>query len=410
MLNKNARKQNQKKILIIHRYFWPENIAVLPLMLRNIVHIHVNAGHLVEVVCGSTNDNRAVWAKEFGNNVKVTSFDANIDRELSTSGRLFNCSRLALHGLKAIFFGGKRELVYLVSYPPGHAGVMLFFSILFRRSKQHLYYIQDNHEYMIGNRYFKRLYIWYTHTLVRFSTRVITLSESMKSQLLKDMKPAYREAASEAIQVVENYSTDLLPNSASEVKPVQSEKQIDIIYAGNHGKAQNLFHFLKLLSSVRVDHDLRIQFFGTGTEKPELMKYANELGLDIEFCDAVDRIAIAKYIAGAKLGLVAAQPGLMSFAFPSKLAAYNSAGTKALVMCEENGGLSDWLANNEIGFVINPTDLEIAVSQLEQLLTSDKISYSADEVIEKSHQLYSEDTYIAKMESCIQHLIPSCNK
>ena len=42
------------RVLIIHRYFWPEDCAAEePLMLKDYVHWHRSKGHEVELVFGA---------------------------------------------------------------------------------------------------------------------------------------------------------------------------------------------------------------------------------------------------------------------------------------------------------------------------------------------------------------------
>lgn len=405
--NKNT---DNVRILIIHRYFWPENIAVLPIMLKDIVSMHTDAGHSVEVVCGSTIDNKDVWSAEFGDSVKVSSFEAKIDRNLSSAGRSFNIAKLAFYGVKAIMFGGKRDLVYLVSYPPFHAGLMILCSKIFRRATHHVYYVQDNHEYLIGSRLLKKLYVSYTQLVIRKCSKVITLSNAMKQQLLKGMTETQIRENAATVEVVQNYSTDLPPLNSIDSTGNEADKKIDVIYAGNHGKAQNLFYFIDLVSASKLAKAPVIHFYGTGTEKSSLAAYAKQQDVEIKFCDPVDRVEISKLIRSAKLGLVAAQPGLMNFAFPSKLAAYNSAGTKALVMCETNSSLGEWLSTNELGFTIDPTKLEEGILQLETVLASNLLLYSQNNLIHKSHELYGKDAYVAKMVSCVGKLVPLHDK
>jgi len=87
-------------------------------MLREIVHRHVARGDTVDVICGSADDCREAWAREFPERVRISSFRAPVDRNGPLSARVLNSARLLVSGLAAILWPGRIDLLYLFTYPP----------------------------------------------------------------------------------------------------------------------------------------------------------------------------------------------------------------------------------------------------------------------------------------------------
>ena len=132
-------------VVVLFRYFWPESrVSEEPHMLREIVHRHVARGDAVDVICGSADDCREAWAREFPERVSVSSFQAPVDRNGPLLGRVLNSARLLLRGLGTLLWPRRIDLLYLFTYPPGFAGAMIAFCRVFRRRTRILFSFQDN--------------------------------------------------------------------------------------------------------------------------------------------------------------------------------------------------------------------------------------------------------------------------
>jgi len=401
MVGNNSIKSLSMHVIIIHRYFWPENVAVLPLMLKEVVSLHTKKGHKVTVVCGRSKNFDTAWNETFSDNVKFRYFTADIDRQKGTLGRILNSLKLTALAIKSIVSCKNLALVYLVSYPPLFAGLILFATKYFKRKAKYIYYVQDNHKYLIKNKLLLKLFDAYSRAILKGAHAILTLSESMKIGLVECFRPKAAELIVPKIHVVENYSTDLL--TTHEFSRV--EKEYDIIYAGNHGVAQNLSYFFELIDIANIKPQLHIKFYGDGTEKEKLLEVAKNSNAVVEFEPPVSRELISHLISKAKYGLVAAQPDLTRYAHPSKLAAYNSAGTKALVMCEPDSMLADWLTSTGMGFGIDPRDKDKAANQLTKIFTKEAVDYSASDLIADANRMYSKDSYLLKLENVIDQLL-----
>lgn len=388
-------------VVVLFRYFWPESrVSEEPHMLREIVHRHVDRGDTVDVVCGASDDCRAAWAREFPERVRVRSFRAPVDRNGPISGRVINSARLLLHGLGRLLTPGRIDLLYLFTYPPGFAGVMIACCRLFRRRTRILFSFQDNLEYRIGNRLLRAVYRAYNRFCISHATVTTVLSGEMREHLLATIPPRSRGRVGERIEVVNNfYAEKVDPDLAAGVKTC------DIIYAGNHGPGQNLAFFIDVVSRCRLPEPPRIVFYGGGTEKESLVRLARERGAPIEFRDPIDRNSIATEMQRARYGLVAMLPDLPKYAFPSKIIAYTCNGTKALLMCDPAGNLGGWVAAEQLGAVLDVTDADRAARSLETLLAS---ADEADprETARRAATLFGRGVFLARIESILGRFFP----
>ena len=344
--------------MIVHRYFWPENISELPLMFRSIVKQHLARGQKVTVVTGASQDYTREWSEEFQDQVQFVHFRAANDRNQRAWQRVVSATRLLFAALKTLF---KRqyELLYVVSYPPLFAGVLLTIARLFRRANETIFYAQDLFTYRLPDPISRKIYQWFTGITVRRASRTITLSQSMKQQLAGYAGKSFPDRR---IVVVPN------PVS-SDAEFLPQKKQVDIIYAGAHGKAQNLYHFLESLAATPEDKRPTAAFFGNGTEKSKLQQVAADLQLNefVTFTDAVSREEVVVEMAKARYGLVGAVPELLHFAFPSKLANYGYAGTPSLMMCDSEGETARWLQSSGLGRALDPVSVDRAAEQLAEV-------------------------------------------
>lgn len=387
-------------VLVLFRYFWPESrVAEEPHMLREVVKMHVARGDTVQVVCGSADDCRKLWADEFPERVQFTCFRARIDRDGPLWRRAVNSVRLLALGAGAILTPRPIGLIYLFAYPPGFAGVIIALCRLVRRRTRTIFSFQDNLEYRIPGRVLRSIYRSYNRFCLRHATRTVVLSDEMREHLLETFPAANRDAVAARIDVLNNFY-------AEEVPPVGSatEAAYDVIYAGNHGPGQNLGHFLRVVARCRPSARPRIVFYGNGTDKQSLVRLASEIGADVEFRDPVDRRRIAEEMRRARFGLVAMLEDLPKYAFPSKIAAYTCNGTRALVMADAEGALGRWVVREKLGATLDPCDEGRAATGLEKLLTMADEEPPA-EVAARARALFGKEAFLNRLGAIVDTVV-----
>lgn len=386
-------------VVVLFRYFWPESrVSEEPHMLREIVHRHVARGDTVDVICGSADDCRDAWAREFPERVRVRSFRAPVDRNGPLFVRVLNSARLLLRGLAALLTPRRIDLLYLFTYPPGFAGAIIAFCRVFRRPTRILFSFQDNLEYRIGNPLIRACYRAYNRFCVSHATVTTILSEEMREHLLESVPARSRVKVGKRIEVVNNFYAEKI-----DLQPAPAPKAYDILYAGNHGPGQNLAFFIEAIARCRPESSQRIVFYGGGTEKEALQKLARERGAPIDFRNPVDRQTIATEIQAARYGLVAMLPELPRYAFPSKIIAYTCNGTKALLMCNPDGPLGAWVVGERLGRVLDVTDVDRAARGLEALLAATDDSDSRD-TANRAATLFGKDVFLGRIEAILTQI------
>ena len=388
---------NSMKVLIIHRYFWPESISTLPIMFRDVVNFHLENDDTVKVVCGAFEDFQDQYKAEFNSQVKVETFQSDLDRNISLLGRVRNVFRLIKLSRKHLKTSLDYDLVYLVSYPPLFAGIISKYIHLKNKNARTVYIVQDILNYRIPTALGKYIYNQFHKWTLKQMDVVTTLSKSMKTELLSLFSKKRRSQFDQKIHIIPNYSTEKV-----DLEAALPEKEFDIIYAGNHGHAQNLIHFIDVVALLEPDERPSISFYGAGTAKQKIVSHAEKMKVVISFHDYVSRAEAQLRMSEARFGLVGAVPGLMRYAFPSKLAAYNTAGTAGILMAEKANEISQWIKNEEFGAVIDPVLKTLACNQLREILNGPEGRYKAYELREKSALFYSKENYINRLKEILR--------
>ena len=133
-------------------------------------------------------------------------------------------------------------------------------------------------------------------------------------------------------------------------------QSIDIIYAGNHGPSQGLSKFIDIISQIKNKDRPKIYFYGEGSEKDELIRYAGQLDVQIKFNKTISRHDIKSVISKSRYGLVCMAEPLSKFAFPSKLAAYLSVGTRTIICSNGNDEIGNYIIENNFGYFIDSSN------------------------------------------------------
>ena len=112
---------------------------------------------------------------------------------------------------------------------------------------------------------------------------------------------------------------------------------------------------------------------------------------------------IAAEMRAARYGLVAMLPELPRFAFPSKIIAYTSNGTKTLLMCDPRGHLGRWVVAERLGQVLDVTDVDRAARGLETLMESADEGDS-DETAQRAAALFGREVFLGRIEGILDRI------
>lgn len=329
-------------VLLVNRYFWPENVAEEPFMLRQVAKYHLDKGDRVTVVCGLSKYESEVYAAEFGSSsFRIINFLSKPDRDLSSIWRLINSLKLVICLIKALR-SRDYELINIYSYPPFFNGLIAWFSRYYCKNAKIVANMQDLLGYLFRNKLLGFLYRKCNKILYLKSDVIVVLSESMKTELLR-VNPEFAHK----VFVNQNFPSGIEAVSRSCVDHV-----FDYIYAGNIGKPQRLDRLIIWLSKYEFEKRPRIVICGSGTEKKKVEDLARKLSVDALFTGNLDREQLREYLNRSKIGVVSCDNNLFSYAFPSKLAHYLMNGLPVLVTTNDPA-ISSFLESNSFGFSID---------------------------------------------------------
>jgi glycosyltransferase involved in cell wall biosynthesis len=387
------------RVLISHRYFWPENLTLFPVVLRDLVEWHVKRGDEVtvfsaEAVDPSGSTERHRWS--LANDVELVELKLPIDRGGSAIRRAIHTARYTF-GLYRLLAKQQYDLVYVASYPPLLPALVARWSSR-HRDQRYVYHVQDIFPESIQQRA-----AWLRHATapIRWldaanqshSAATITISDNMKQTLAK------RGVNPRKLYVLPNYSIDK-PQSAV---PKGERKTPTIIYAGNHGKLQNLEFFLRAVQQAAKRCRFQVQMLGDGSELDRLKRLTAECQLaNVAFLGSRPREEAQSIIAQADIGLVAAMPGLYHVAYPSKLMSYLTAGLPVLVQVENGTPVARFLAEEQLGTDCSPNDLEKAADAIVRIVEQTAAgSYDARSTAQRSQKLFSQEQFFQRYETML---------
>lgn len=382
------------KVAILHRYFWPESIAALPIMYGDLAEHHLEHGDDVVVCTGIRKGQLSKVRERFADRLQFRYFVSDIDRSRPTVWRAINGFRLLWASIPVLKPKSGVEMVYLATYPPLFALVVMLIGRVADRRRSHLLYLQDNIGYRLQNPWIRRLYVQALKRTIQLSTVTLVISDGMRAELLGYFDDGAGEAIGRKIMTLRNYSVD----DDHEVNPGTSPS-VDIVYAGNHGPAQNLKLFLRAL--VLLENSApKVEFYGDGASRQELLDLASELGVAVDFFQSIPREQVAQRIMSARFGLVGAVPGLLRGAFPSKLASYTVLGVPALVMAGADDPESKWIAEQGLGTTVDASsDVQLALD-LDRVLGSTS-EESPVELAQRARSIFSKETYFNRLDEIL---------
>lgn len=360
------------RVLIISRYFWPEDgVSEEPYILKEYVDWHLVQGHNIEVISGAQNHHKDDLKTYETLGVKFSYFLAQIDRKSNFYMRILNSLFLLFLAIKSIIFNKKFDLIYLPSNPPILALLVMITNKLLLKKSKTIFTVQDNMIYRLKNNFFKNIYKKYMKYTLNISNIIIVLSQPMKDEISSYFSLKKLKQVSKKIHILLNFSN--IDKNLFQQKGF-SPKSIDIIYAGNHGESQSLTSFLRVLIEINPNEQPNVVFYGEGTDKINVLNFAKKHHLKINFNDPIPKKEIIEKISKSKYGLVCMSESLSRYAFPSKLATYLSSGTKVILCVNGYDCLSDFIKDNEFGYVIDSSDPKSAANNLKKYLNNSEQS------------------------------------
>lgn len=179
--------------------------------------------------------------------------------------------------------------------------------------------------------------------------------------------------------------------------------KVVIQYAGNIGRVQGLYNFVKLYTEAN-NPKLSFELWGDGAMREDLEKYARENStIDISFGGKYDRSQQNEIFARCDLSLVTLADGMFGLGVPSKSYNIMASSTPILFIGDLKSEIAITVRENNIGFCFDPNDHNGIVSFLQGLgeKSKEELSEMGNRAKSVANSKYSESGILDKFKSVV---------
>jgi glycosyltransferase involved in cell wall biosynthesis len=391
-------------IVITHRYFWPSDISVYPVMIKDIAEWHARRGDKVAVVTtwysAEQRDAQARWAKE--ESVTLLHTQLAVDRGKGVATRLLNTLRytmFVMRSLRHLRRAGPIDGLSAVSYPPLLPSFLMARKYKGRRPR-FLYYVQDIFHHRLSVQggmagALGKCVAYVDKRTTAYASSIVTLSEDMGRTLGHPHKTT----------VLQNF----VPQNSGALKSARIKGKVSrpmLVYAGNVGKAQNLSHVMAAVKIANASAKFDVLILGDGGDLANIKAIVSREGLtNVKFKSSVPRAEAEEIIASCDAGIVASEPKLFESAFPSKTLTYFHCGIPVLMVADQGSTFYTTWRDAVVGVCGDSADPVLLAKAIESLVANVCSGlYDSDTISAYGQRIAGAETYFENYE---KHLLPN---
>jgi hypothetical protein len=132
----------------------------------------------------------------------------------------------------------------------------------------------------------------------------------------------------------------------------EPSRQLELVYCGNIGPAQDLIGFIS--NPIYQSLSCRLNIYGEGVDKVKLVNFIKQNSLvGISVHDAVPQSELSKIFSGKSMGLVTLAKESSTPIMPGKILTYAEHGLPVLAFGSKHSKLSGFLEKEKIGLFID---------------------------------------------------------
>ncbi len=379
------------KILLTHRYFWPDS-PNCGQILWNLVKHYSSKGYMVDVITSlpSYNHNsKKIFSKkkEKLNNLKIRRIELLVEGN-SPFKKLINAIRLGLW-TNYLAIKGNYDIIISTSIPPISGG---FFAALasYITKARFIYFCMDLHPEIgkISKDFSNPLLFMLLKKIDNWSCSrarpVVVHSLDMKNTILSrgiKKKPE--------IKIINNFSipTESLNKPFSSKDLQLNNAKLKIIFAGNLGRFQALDKIIDAMALLRNKKDIKLILVGDGSIKKKLMLKIKKSMANVHLLNRQPIDITKEIIKKADIGLVSLDSNIYKYGYPSKLMTYLEQGKPIAAVLEKESEIAKLIENENCGFCIPTLESEKIAQYFVKLTKNDswklKMSNNATNVYKK---------------------------
>jgi len=365
---------SRKKILILTQWFEPEPTTKGISFAKELK----KKGFDIEILTGFPNYPRGkiydgyklkLFQREFIEGIKINRVFLYPSHNNNAVQRAINYISFSITSLIfGLFMINKPNIIYAY-HPPITVGISALALKFFFRIPL-VYDIQDIWPDtliatgMIKNKSILKLIGFISNLTYRLSDRLVVLSPGFKNLLIK------RGVKKSKINVIYNWSPIKIKNENIKKIIKKDNKNFNIVFAGNIGKAQSLGTIVKV-AEILLKKESKAKFIIVG-DGVDLMELKNEVNIrkitNLEFIPRVSQDKISKYLHLANALLVHLKnEDLFKITIPSKTQAYMAFG-KPIIMAVK-GDAARLIEKSRSGITCEPENYKQIAQRIERLIS-----------------------------------------
>ena len=389
------------KILLIHRYFWPDH-PNCGQILWHLTQKLATQGHQVDVLTAlpskDLNSKKIVSEKfQILTNIKIERIDLSIENN-SPIKKIINALKL---GFRTNFLAikNKYDIVISTSIPPITGGLFAAVAASISKAK-FVYFCMDLHPEVgkISKDFSNPILFSLLQKIDNWSCSkahpVIVHSLDMKNSLLSRGSNNKFD-----IEILNNFSipTEEIKESTSKLEFNPNENELNIIFAGNLGRFQSLDKVIDAMIYLKEKKNIKLVIVGDGAVKKELISKVHATKANVEFFDQHPANVVKKMISKADIGLVSLSKNIYKYGYPGKIMTYLEQGKPIIAILEKESEIVKLMEQNNYGFNIsdlNPKNIsEFLIKLAENKSWKSSMSENAKKAYEK---YFSTKTILSK--------------
>lgn len=343
------------RLVLIHQYFWPDPPPYAS-MLRSMAADLGRRGHDVRVLTGRPPSTSAPR--------RAVVDGVAVERLPQVSGRgvrqAVNLIVFPAVVAARVLTGPRADVVMCSTAPQVTLGAFVSLAARARRSR-FVYHCMDLHPEIgrlsgeFANPVAYRILARLDAATMRRATAVVVLSEDMARSV------ARRDPAlADKVVVLNNFALPQFGDTDEAPLPTPEPGVLRVVFTGNLGRFQGLEDLVAAVRTLPDGVRVELVFMGDGVVRPELEQAAAELGDGPVRIVLVARGPVAQARAlmrTAHLGVVSLVPGVVAYAYPSKVATYAEEGLPILAVVESDSELARTVRDGGLGWAAAPGDL-----------------------------------------------------
>lgn len=362
------------KILIIHRYYWPDRSSCSRIIYEISKHLAKDNNKIDLLTSQPSYGNSDYFVKlpstELINNIHIRRLA--LPKETSKPfWRLINAIHMGIWILlKSIW--KKYDVIIATTIPPILGG--FFSAIASKLTKSNfIYYCMDlNPEIgQVSKDFSNNILFKLLLKIDDWSCQKARLVLVHSKDMLKTLR-ARPNGSKYNIDLVNNFSPITLIKKNNFNLQTKLKKKLTIIYAGNIGRFQGLETMVDAMADLVHRQDIIFIIIGDGVAKKSLVEKVRETGANVEFFD-YQPIEYVKYmIQKADICLVSLIPKIYKYSYPSKIMTYLEQGRPIICSVEKKSEMVKNMILQKYGFYCPSRNRKAMVNLLIKLAGNNK--------------------------------------